>query len=178
MHPLCARVTSLRQLLLCVRSGERHIVIGLAPIEMARLRCVAVLHIETTRITHIPIVVYFYWVGTIRRRCIAVPSVSPTVGDIVCESRTATILPFSASAAVTAATSTTIPTALLISTGRSAVLETPSVSSCGPVSLISHIRGNSRDSTKRRVGCAKRGVCSRWHGWRPGPHSQGGHLLR
>ncbi len=68
MHPLRASVTSRGELLLCVRAGERHVVGWFAPIEMARLRIVGVLDIESTRVTNIPVVVNFVWVGGVRRR--------------------------------------------------------------------------------------------------------------
>ena len=81
-------------LLLGVVTRERDVVIGFAPIHVARRGRVAFLNVEATRVAHVPVVVPLNEVGLEGPVCRSVgrATVAASLGDVVGKSRTPTSL--------------------------------------------------------------------------------------
>ena len=157
MHATCARIASLRQLQLRVLPRERDIMGRLSPIHVARVRIMAVLDVETTRVADVPIVVGLDQIRlewTVCRRGIV--SVSLSLRDIVCKGRAASPV-----TARSTSTTTVRTTASVITSTTAALLKTSTIASGVHATLKTDVRwdGWNAEIVVRRGGQEKQ-----WYG--------------
>ena len=156
MHTDSACVAPRCQLLLGVTTSERDVVVGLAPIHVARRRRVAFFNVKTAGETYVPVVVPLNEVRLEGPVCVSVgcACISTSLGDVVGKSRTPASLATESSAA-------TVRLATTAATATSASVRIPTlcaaVTAAAMISDIIRKRGGNESVACRRgpIRCAR-----------------------